>query len=301
MRPLLAAAVVVLATLGCSREPRAGRGGAAAPRTRANLRFELVNPGPEPVLALRKAERTIRARLEQGAIRGATVRLEDRIIVVALPLMTEVEIQAVRLLILPEGRLELRLVSETAHPLLGLAELVDGGHAPGIALHRGGNPADLQFDASNPTAFRSWLGSVRSSLRPDDGRAFRFEDTKAGVRAYLIEPELLLSGASIFDAQTVDDNDLPAVRIYLDSAGAEALEELSAQYRGRRLAVLLDERVLVAVRIRDRIRGGQALITLGENARGGNAKADAARLAALLRAGALPGPLRELASGAPTR
>lgn len=286
---------------GCSREPRQGEGKDAPgpPKSRVTLRFELATPSAEPLMALRKAERTIKARLAAAHVAGAIVSLDGPVIKIALPLMTAPEVDAVRALVTPVGRLELSLVEESADPLLALADAASSsGDGAGVSVHRGGNPSDIQFDAPSIPAFTSWLLGLRSTLRPDNGRSFKFEQRAGGVRAYLIEPEVRISGRSLFDAAPVENGtDVAAVRIYLDRAGTEALDTLTATYQGRRLAIVLDDRILVAATIGARIRGGQALITLGERAHGDAGRAEAARLAALLRAGALPGPLRERLPG----
>ena len=310
LRPLLLILVfaggLLMAPSGCSREPRQGEGkdNPSPPKSRVTLRFELAAPPVEPLMALRKAERTIKARLAAAHIAGATVSLDGPVIKIALPLMTAPEVDAVRALVTPVGRLELSLVDESADPLLALADAAtSSGEGAGVTVHRGGNPSDIQFDAPSIPAFTSWLLGLRSTLRPDNGRSFKFEQRATGVRAYLIEPEVRVSGSSLFDATPVENGtDVAAVRIYLDGAGTEALDALTATYQGRRLAIVLDDRILVAATIGARIRGGQALITLGERAHGEAGRSEAARLAALLRAGALPGPLRERLPGkAPPR
>jgi preprotein translocase subunit SecD len=78
----------------------------------------------------------------------------------------------------------------------------------------------------------------------------------------------------------------PYVAITLTGRGAEIFERLTGDHVNERLAIVLDGRVQSAPVIRDRIGGGRAVIE-------GNFTLDEARdLAIVLRAGALPAPVR---------
>jgi preprotein translocase subunit SecD len=91
-----------------------------------------------------------------------------------------------------------------------------------------------------------------------------------------------------------DEFGRPAVHFTLKPVAAEALERATARNIGRRLAIVLDERVVSAPTI-DGVVGAEGQI------RGGFTAAGAEEMAALLRAGALPANLRyvqELTVGA---
>ena len=77
----------------------------------------------------------------------------------------------------------------------------------------------------------------------------------------------------------------PYVALTLTSRGARIFERVTAENVGRRLAIVLDNVVRSAPVIRERIPGGEAQIT------GGFTYEEAADLAIVLRAGALPAPV----------
>jgi preprotein translocase subunit SecD len=104
---------------------------------------------------------------------------------------------------------------------------------------------------------------------------------------YLVESKTLMTGEVISDALVRPSTQLkgPYVALELDDRGAKQFESLTGANVGRRLAIILDDRVYSAPVIRDRIPGGHAIIE-------GNFDVKEARdLAIVLRAGALPAPV----------
>ncbi|MCX7808205.1 MAG: protein translocase subunit SecD, partial [Deltaproteobacteria bacterium] len=84
----------------------------------------------------------------------------------------------------------------------------------------------------------------------------------------------------------------PYVALTLDAAGAEVFERLTAANVKRRMAIVLDDRVESAPVIQSRIGGGRASITLGKNRSYQEMLKEASELVVVLRAGALPAPIR---------
>ncbi len=106
----------------------------------------------------------------------------------------------------------------------------------------------------------------------------------------LLKKTPLLTGDTITDARVREDYQFhePYVAIELNSDGAHLFAEITGEYVGKRLAIVLDNTVYSAPVIRERIPGGRAQIT-------GNFTWDEAReLAIVLRAGALPAPVKIL-------
>ena len=137
---------------------------------------------------------------------------------------------------------------------------------------------------------------------PDD-RVLRFElvdpelaGDKPLWRSYLLERKPVLTGAAIANAETVTDPNLRRPLVLLDFSrdGTRTFGDVTARIAGRKLAIVLDGTVKSAPIINEPIRGGRASITMG----GTDALAqlqDANDLALVLRSGALPAPLREVA------
>ncbi len=103
---------------------------------------------------------------------------------------------------------------------------------------------------------------------------------------YLLDKRALVGGENLVDAKgTFDQTEGHAVSFRFDTEGAQKFGKITTANVGNRLAVVLDGVVITAPRINSPITGGSGIITGNFNAQ------DAADLAVLLRAGALPAPL----------
>jgi preprotein translocase subunit SecD len=104
---------------------------------------------------------------------------------------------------------------------------------------------------------------------------------------YVLERRPVLSGEAIRDAKVQIDSQFnrPYVAFSLDSSGADRFASITTRNRGRRLAIVLDDKVQSAPVIREPITGGEGSIT------GQFTLQEATNLAIVLRSGALPAPL----------
>jgi preprotein translocase subunit SecD len=105
---------------------------------------------------------------------------------------------------------------------------------------------------------------------------------------YLLKRQMLLTGDALTNAEVKIGSKFnePYVSIEFDREGARRFERITAENVGKRLAIVLDNTVYSAPVIRERISGGQAQIT------GSFTIEEARDLAIVLRAGALPAPVR---------
>ena len=128
------------------------------------------------------------------------------------------------------------------------------------------------------------------------GREILYEtslDSKTGAPKkipYLLKKRTLLTGEYITDASVMFDSqdNQPYVSLSFNRKGARIFERITGDNIDKRLAIVLDNNVYSAPYIRDRITGGRAQIT------GRFSTEDARDLAIVLRAGALPAPVRVL-------
>jgi len=109
-------------------------------------------------------------------------------------------------------------------------------------------------------------------------------------RPYILRKEVLLTGSLLTDARVQIDSRFnePYVSLSFNSLGAKIFEEVTAKNVKKRLAIVLDGNVYSAPVIQERIAGGNAQIT------GSFTMEEAKDLAIVLRAGALPAPLKLL-------
>lgn len=114
-------------------------------------------------------------------------------------------------------------------------------------------------------------------------------ETKRIVKTpYLIKKRSLLTGAYLTDAMVQIDSEFnePYVSIDFDKKGARIFERITEENIKKRLAIVLDKKVYSAPVIQDKISGGKARIT------GSFTTEEAHDLAIILRAGALPAPVK---------
>jgi len=105
-------------------------------------------------------------------------------------------------------------------------------------------------------------------------------------RYYLVKKEPILTGAYLKNAYpSTDEYGMPAVSFELNGEGARIFSDYSGKHVGTRLAIVLDDKVQSAPVIRSRI-GARGQIT------GQFTYQEAKDLSIVLRAGALPAPVR---------
>jgi len=106
--------------------------------------------------------------------------------------------------------------------------------------------------------------------------------------AYVVKKRAEVTGEMLVDAQARFDQQTgqPIVQFRFNGQGARRFGDVSSQNIGRRFAIVLDNKVISAPVIQSAITGGSGQIT------GHFTEASANDLAILLRAGALPAPLK---------
>jgi preprotein translocase subunit SecD len=103
----------------------------------------------------------------------------------------------------------------------------------------------------------------------------------------LVRKRVLVSGDNLRKATSgTDEYNKPAIHFTFDQKGAKAFADVTMRNRGKRFAIILDDKVISAPTIQSAILQGQGQIT-------GNFTPDSAKeLADLLQGGALPAPLK---------
>jgi len=96
----------------------------------------------------------------------------------------------------------------------------------------------------------------------------------------------VITGEMLVDAQVSFNQDVPVVSFKLNNTGAKIFGDISSKNIGRAIAIVLDEKILSMPVVREPILGGTGIIS------GNFSIASANELALLLRAGALPVPLK---------
>ncbi|MBI5058432.1 protein translocase subunit SecD [candidate division KSB1 bacterium] len=175
--------------------------------------------------------------------------------------------------------------SAAAHPLLSLFV---------------GGAQDILVEASNKSRVVRLLSAKEyQRLIPTDV-AF-YWSSKSQIQGtegneywilYLVKKQAELTGATISDANSSigsgyepDQAGKPIVQMEFNREGSRIFSRVTGANVGKRLGIVLDDKVYMAPNIRDKISGGSAVIT------GLDDMAEARDIAIVLRAGALPAPV----------
>ena len=132
---------------------------------------------------------------------------------------------------------------------------------------------------------------VAAQLAPDEEilyeRAVNKETGEVRKAPYILKKTAALTGDLLTDARvTIGDFNESVVSITFNSMGAELFKKATTEHVKKRLAIVLDRNVYSAPVIQEPIGGGRAQIS------GNFTTAEANDLAIVLRAGALPAPVK---------
>lgn len=162
---------------------------------------------------------------------------------------------------------------------------------PQRALELIGKTAQLEFKLVDEEATaRGESGAIPAD---DEVLKIRSKNRETGVETtapIVLKRQALLTGELLTDARiSMGGRDIGSeisVGLEFNSEGARIFDKVTAENVGKRLAIVLDNTVYSAPQIRERISGGKASIT------GGFTMDEAKDLAIVLRAGALPAPVK---------
>ncbi len=225
--------------------------------------------------AVEQSLEIIRNRIDQfGVAEPVIIRQGEDQIVVQLPGVKDPE-RALKL-IGQTAQLEFKLVDDDAaidlHALIRKA--IESGRLP------------AHHDAET-------LNAVLKGQIPQGDRIYFLKDTDPKTRRVITRP-ILLKDKTLMTGEAVKTAHVriggtynePYVSLQFTDRGGKLFEKITAENVGKRLAIVLDGVVRSAPVIREKISGGSAQIT------GSFTHEEASDLAIVLRAGALPAPVK---------
>ncbi|MGA2191984.1 MAG: protein translocase subunit SecD [Nitrospirota bacterium] len=216
-----------------------------------------------------QALETIRNRIDQfGVAEPVIVQQGTDQILIQLPGVRDT--QRALDLIGKTALLEFKLLDETAQLNPPLPDIVPSSEAEAL------------------------VEKYKDKIPPDDQILFeRIVDPSTGAvtkRPYLVKKDPMMTGDVLTEARMgISPRTKEAeVNFTLDATGARIFDQVTAANVGKRMAIVLDGTVYSAPVIRERISGGSGVIS------GRFTEAEAKDLSIVLRAGALPAPLKPL-------
>lgn len=221
-------------------------------RTEAGLRY-VAEFRPEEIsriedMALDQALRTIRNRIDQFGVAEPDIRKQEG---------NRIQVQLPGL---SDPRRAVQILGQTAH----------------LEFHLVRDDVD-----PNKAVLPSGVMALPLLEKGHDG-------SETATRLIAVEKDAMLSGEDVADAQPTFEKNRASVSLSFNSRGATLFENVTGENVGRRMAIVLDDKVYSAPVIQQRIAGGRAVIT------GQFTTQEATDLAIVLRAGSLPAPVSVL-------
>lgn len=216
--------------------------------------------------AINQALETIRNRIDQFGVAEPLIQRQGlKQVVVQLPGITEPK--RAKDLIKETALLEFKMLDESSKLALELPQRIPRGKEEEVLR---------QFHAQLPEGDQILFEKI---VEKDTGREFR--------TPYLVKKRVMLAGDVLSDARvSIGQFNEPYVSVTFDAKGAREFERITSENVRKRMAIVLDNTVYSAPVIQERIAGGRAQIS------GTFTMQEANDLAIVLRAGALPAPLK---------
>lgn len=216
--------------------------------------------------AINQALETIRNRIDQFGVAEPMVQRQGlKQIVVQLPGVKEPK--RAKDLIKETALLEFKLLDEDNQVKMDLPARIPKEKEAEILKQ-----AEAKLPVGDQILFER-------AIDKDTGREYRIP--------YLVKKRVMLTGDVLSDARvSIGQFNDPYVSITFDAKGGREFERITGDNVKKRMAVVLDNTIYSAPVIQERITGGRAQIT------GTFSMQEASDLAIVLRAGALPAPLK---------
>lgn len=216
--------------------------------------------------AINQALETIRNRIDQFGVAEPLIQRQGlKQIVVQLPGIKEPK--RAKDLIKETALLEFKMLDESSNLAMELPQRIPKGKEEEVLK---------QFEGKIPEGDQILFEKI---VEKDTGREYRVP--------YLVKKRVMLAGDVLSDARVaIGQFNEPYVSVTFDAKGAREFDRITAENVKKRMAIVLDNTVYSAPVINERISGGRAQIT------GTFTTQEANDLAIVLRAGALPAPLK---------
>lgn len=261
--------------------------------------------------ALRQGIETIRGRVDKFGVAEPTIIKRGTDIVVELPGLKQADFERIKSIIGRTAQLEFKIVDDGSAYMTKVAATVPSDGPIKVQQdswsekHTGTSHEDIFLRSKSRDALEKFVAGLSGELAVPNDREFGYEemaarddDTSATPetfwRTYLLKKRAVVTGEYLAQAELSWDQQTgrPEVAFTMDRTGAGLMEKLTGENVGRKMAIVLDEKVTSAPVVESQI-GERGRITLGGFGDPGKVMQDAKDLVAVLKSGALPAPLRK--------
>lgn len=231
---------------------------------------------------IQQALETLRNRLDEFGVAEPSIQAKGKDkIIVQLPGLADPS--RAKEILAQTAQLEFMIVDDRSVSQLDLEKMVDG----------------LTHESKTPLTIDELNQQLKGKI-PAGTKVLFEERIDPTTKEVLKSPYLLIvgeriSGDLLEDARIgTGEYNQPNVMVQFNPAGTEQFSELTKRNVGKRLAIILDDKVKSAPNLNEHIPSGNAQITLGSYQSHTQLFNEAKDLALVLRTGALPAPIEIL-------
>jgi preprotein translocase subunit SecD len=266
--------------------------------------------------AVRQGVETIRNRVDKLAVAEPTIIRKGTDIIVELPGLKPEDFEHVKNLIGRTAQLEFKMDDDGSEYMKKIAALatqkksdfpgLEVGHDGWTEKDSGVAHSDVYLRDKDKGELEKFFASLSKEDQVPSDHEIGYEQVQSkdeeGTatqdkmwRTYYLHKRAELTGEYISDSEVSWDQQTgrPEVSLTFDHEGASLFEKASGSNIGRKMAIILDEKINSAPVIETRIGGGRARITMGGFSDPFQLQQEAKDLVAVLRTGALPAPLKK--------
>ena len=261
--------------------------------------------------ALRQGIETIRGRVDKFGVAEPTIIRKGTDIIVELPGLKTADFERIKNIIGRTAQLEFKIVDDGSDYMRKVAALVD--KASGIEVRpeswtekETGKPhEDVYLQAKSRDVLEKFfagltgenavpadheIGYEENGVRNDAGEMTQDKNW----RTLYLKRRAVLTGEYLSNADQTWDQQTgrPEVSFEFDHQGAAISERMTRDNMGRKMAIMLDDKITSAPVI-EGVISSRGRITLGSFGDPFQLQQEAKDLVAVLRSGALPAPLRK--------
>jgi preprotein translocase subunit SecD len=266
--------------------------------------------------ALRQGIETIRGRVDKFGVSEPTIIKKGTDIIVELPGLKAADFERIKSIIGRTAQLEFKIVDDGSEYMRKVAAAIPKDAAGGAKIEAvpeswsekdsGKQHEDVYLRSKNRDALEKFFAGLTGELAIPPDREIGYEETQSRNsdsgeatpdkywRTYYLHKRAALTGEYLSNADQTWDQQTgrPEVSFEFDHQGAAISERMTGDNIGRKMAILLDDKITSAPVIEGRI-GARGRITLGGIGDPFQMQQEAKDLVAVLRSGALPAPLRK--------
>jgi preprotein translocase subunit SecD len=261
--------------------------------------------------ALRQGIETIRGRVDKFGVAEPTIIKKGTDIIVELPGLKAADFERIKSIIGRTAQLEFKIVDDGSEYMKRVAAAVPKDSGIDVVPESwtekdaGKQHEDVYLRSKSRDALKKFFDAQTGPLALPPDHEIGYEENQGRNdsgeatpdkywRTFYLHKRAALTGEYLSNADQTWDQQTgrPEVSFEFDRQGAAISERMTGDNIGRKMAILLDDKITSAPVIEGRI-GARGRITLGSFGDPFQLQQEAKDLVAVLRSGALPAPLRK--------